>query len=203
MTEEEARDQVRALTGDKVMEQLERFAAMVLKENGRQNLIAPSTEETIWARHILDSAQLLHLFESEGIWLDVGTGGGFPGLVLAIASQRPLVLVEPRRRRSEFLLAAVEELSLRHTQVRSSKVERVTDVTAEVVSARAVASVEKLVSSAIHCSTWNTRWVLPRGSSVMDDLHRARRVWQGEFHAVPSMTDPTSSIIIASNVALR
>ena len=83
--------------------QLERFAAMLVEENARQNLIAASTVSTLWVRHIADSAQLLALDDAgEGLWIDLGSGPGLPGLVVAILSPRPMLLVESRRRRCDF-----------------------------------------------------------------------------------------------------
>src|SRR5690606_38324705 len=83
---------------------LERFAAMLVAENDRQNLIAASTVPALWVRHLADSAQLLALDrDGDGLWLDLGSGPGLPGLVVAILSERPVVLVESRKRRCEFL----------------------------------------------------------------------------------------------------
>src|SRR3546814_7900201 len=97
---------------------LERFAAMLVAENGRQNLIAASTIPTLWVRHIADSAQLLALDrDGDGLWLDLGSGPGLPGLVVAILSERPLMLVESRKRRCEFLRAVAEDLGLHHVEV--------------------------------------------------------------------------------------
>src|SRR3546814_18156060 len=78
---------------------------MLVAENAQQNLVAASTIPTLWTRHIADSAQLLALDarEGEGLWLDLGSGAGLPGLVVAILSDRPVALVESRKRRCEFL----------------------------------------------------------------------------------------------------
>ena len=98
--------------------QLERFAAMLVEENARQNLIAASTVSTLWVRHIADSAQLLALDDAgEGLWIDLGSGPGLPGLVVAILSPRPMLLVESRRRRCDFLRAVTGELDLAHVEV--------------------------------------------------------------------------------------
>jgi 16S rRNA (guanine527-N7)-methyltransferase len=72
----------------------------------QQNLVAPSTLETIWERHILDSAQLLRWTTPGGSWADIGSGAGLPGLVIAILSSNPVTLIEPRRLRAEFLVSS-------------------------------------------------------------------------------------------------
>ncbi len=106
--------------------QLERFAAMLVEENARQNLIAASTVSTLWVRHIADSAQLLALDDAgEGLWIDLGSGPGLPGLVVAILSPRPMLLVESRRRRCDFLRAVTGELDLAHVEVVEAPLERI------------------------------------------------------------------------------
>src|SRR5687768_17459030 len=80
-------------------EKLERFAALLVEENYRQNLIGPGSEGKIWSRHILDGAQLLGLAGGEGGWCDIGSGAGLPGMVIAILGGRPMTLNEPRRLR--------------------------------------------------------------------------------------------------------
>ena len=194
MTEDEAQVWVRERVTAERFNQLETFAGMVIAENVRQNLIAPGTIPEIWARHIVDSLQL-QAFASGERWLDIGSGGGFPGMVLAIAGCRPMMLVEPRRKRAEFLQACVDALGLDHIHVATRKVEQV-EWPADVITARAVASVEKLLLAAGHCATTHTRWLLPRGSGDAADvsalLTRQRRV----FHVEHSVTHPDSMILV-------
>jgi 16S rRNA (guanine527-N7)-methyltransferase len=103
---------------------LERFAAMLVAENEQQNLIAASTIPILWVRHIADSAQLLALDAGgEGLWIDLGSGPGLPGLVVAILSERPMLLVESRKRRCDFLRAVVAELGLAHVEIAEAPLE--------------------------------------------------------------------------------
>ena len=135
MTEDDARAEVVARFSEALTERLARFAALVVAENAAQNLIAPSTIDHIWARHVLDSLQLLAL-APEGHWLDIGTGGGFPGLAIAIASERSVTLVEPRKRRARFLADCVDQLGLAdRVTVVAARIASV-DVEADVISAR-------------------------------------------------------------------
>src|SRR3546814_2021481 len=98
---------------------------MLVAENAQQNLVAASTIPTLWTRHIADSAQLLALDarEGEGLWLDLGSGAGLPGLVVAILSDRPVALVESRKRRCEFLRSVAGALDLGHVEVVEARLE--------------------------------------------------------------------------------
>lgn len=173
---------------------IERFLALVTEENDRQNLIAPSTVATIWNRHALDSAQLVSMAPpSAQSWLDIGSGGGFPGVIVAALTEAHVTMVEPRRRRAEFLAHAVETLGL-DAVVHQSKIEGVEEQF-DVISARAVAAVDKLGTMASHCAHASTRWLLPRGQmdeTTLSTLKRQRRV----FHVEQSLSDPASSILI-------
>jgi len=106
---------------------LERLVAMLVDENGRQNLIARNSVGQIWQRHIADSVQLLRFVSREtGVWLDIGSGAGFPGLVLAaIRPDWPFRLVELRKRRVEWLKACIAELGLNHCAVLGERLERI------------------------------------------------------------------------------
>jgi 16S rRNA (guanine527-N7)-methyltransferase len=205
MIEAEARDWVRDRFGASGEERMEALAALVIAEAQRQNLIAPSTLDTIWARHIVDSAQLLSFaVEAAGQWLDIGTGAGFPGLVVAALTDRLVHLVEPRRRRAEFLQSAVDSLGIDdRVTVVASKVEAVSGAPSAVISARAVASLPDLFASGAHCGTVETLWILPKGRSAREEVATVRRTWHGVFHVEQSITDPDSLIVLAKGVSRR
>lgn len=176
---------------------LERFAAMLLAENAQQNLIAASTIPTLWVRHIADSAQLLALDpDGEGFWVDLGSGPGLPGLVVAILSERPMLLVESRKRRCEFLRAVADELELGHVEVAEAPLERVETRRAGTISARAFAPLDKLIDLSARFSTESTRWLLPKGRNAVKELASLPQVWQRMFHVEQSRTDGESHILI-------
>lgn len=202
MTEEEARAWIADRFGGRGVDRVAAVLNLVIAEAAKQNLIAPSTVAQIWNRHAADSAQLVALGRPEGVWLDIGTGGGFPGLVVAALREAPMVLVEPRRRRAEFLADAAAKLRFDHVCVEATRVESVA-VPAAVISARAVAPVEKLLAAAQPCAMPHTRWLLPRGQLDVRDLDEFRRDWHGMFHVEQSVTDPLSSILIAEGVRRR
>jgi 16S rRNA (guanine527-N7)-methyltransferase len=182
---------------------LERFVALLLDEAGRQNLIADSTKGHVWSRHIVDSAQLITLAdEPNGRWIDLGSGAGLPGLVVAILRDAPMVLVESRRKRAEFLQETVEALGLSvRVTVEARRVESLPSGTAaRVISARAFAPLDRLLEVANSLSRSGTVWVLPKGRSVQSELELISPTWQGVFHVEQSVTDPDSAIIVARNV---
>jgi 16S rRNA (guanine527-N7)-methyltransferase len=154
-------------------------------------------------RHIIDSAQLLaHSPSASSSWLDLGTGAGFPGLIVAALHPGPVTLVESRKLRVDFLHRAAEVLGV-SPRIVPSRVERLPDEAFDVISARAFASSEQTLSLAHRFSTGKTRWILPKGASAQSELEAARASWHGEFRLVPSLTDPGASIIIAEGVRPR
>jgi 16S rRNA (guanine527-N7)-methyltransferase len=203
-TEEEARAYVAGLTDDAGMARLEQFAALVLEENSRQNLIAKATEPHIWQRHIADSAQLTQNVPREtfganagGVWLDLGSGPGFPGLVIAaLHPNMPLVLVESRARRIEFLQRAIDVLALPKCRVEGQRLERVPPFAARAISARAFAPLPKLLELSAPFSTRATVYVLPKGRSAAQELEGLKPSIRAMFHVKHSLTDPEAGIIV-------
>ena len=203
-TEEEARTYVAGLTDAAGMARLERFAELVLEENQRQNLIAKATEPHMWQRHIADSAQLLANVSREtlgpnagGPWLDLGSGPGFPGLVIAaLCPNMPVVLVESRARRVEFLNTAIAALNLAKCRVDGQRLERVTPFAARAISARAFAPLPKLVELSAPFSTRQTAYVLPKGRSAAQELETLKPSIRAMFHVKHSLTDPDAGIIV-------
>jgi len=183
-------------------EKLEAFAALLREENARQNLISASTLDHLWDRHILDSAQLVRFEPRAGAsWADIGSGAGLPGIVVTCLVSGPVTLIEPRRLRAEFLHRVVESLNL-NASVIATKVERA-EGQLDVITARAVADLSKLLEISAHLSTTNTVWALPKGRRAHEELSEAQRAWQGVFHVEQSVTDPDSQIVVATGVRSR
>jgi len=204
MTEDEAKAWVAERFGDDATERLSAFLDMVVAEAPHQNLIAPSTIEAIWARHAVDSLQLVGIGgNAPSDWIDIGTGGGFPGLAIALVSPGRMVLVEPRRRRADFLSLCIARLGIGdRVTVEARKIESVKG-TAQIISARAVASLQNLLRAASHCATTDTRWLLPRGRLDQDELAALREQWRFMFHVEQSATSPESSIVVLDKVSAR
>lgn len=180
--------------------QLDRFVALLVAENAEQNLIAASTIPTMWVRHIADSAQLLTLDrrDGEGLWIDLGSGPGLPGLVVAILSSRPMLLVESRKRRCDFLRTVLGELGLGHVEVAEAPLERVATRPAATISARAFAPLDRLLALSARFSTESTHWLLPKGRNAVKELALLPQPWQRMFHVEQSRTDAESQILVGT-----
>ena len=181
------------------IEKLERYAALIREENERQNLVSRSTLDALWDRHIVDSAQLSRF--GSGAWLDIGSGAGLPGLVVACLVPGPVTLVEPRRLRAEFLQRAAAELDL-VVAVHLAKVESMRG-RFDSITARAVAPADKLLRLSTHLAHSGTIWILPKGKSAQSELAEVQRNWQCEARVEPSITDPESAILLLSKVKAR
>jgi 16S rRNA (guanine527-N7)-methyltransferase len=179
---------------------LERLAAMVVEENARQNLIAKASEGTLWLRHFADSAQLLRpVPRGTAPWLDLGTGAGFPGLV--IAAMRPeleVVLVESRKKRVDWLVRAAAELGLSRCRVEGRRLEHVESFAAGSISARAFAPLAKLFALSARFSTQDTLWLLPKGRSAVQEVASLPAEAANMFHVEHSVTDSEAGIVIGT-----
>ena len=195
-------ESLRANVSRETLQRLERFTELLLEANKRQNLIAPNSVQEIWTRHIQDGAQLVGLADIGGSWCDIGSGPGLPGMVIAIITDQPTTLNEPRKLRADFLRRAVAELGLAKVTIAECKVERLTG-TFDFITARAVARLDKLFEMACHLAHSETKWVLPKGESAQSELDEARKAWQGSFRLVPSLTHPASAIVVAQHVKRR
>lgn len=181
------------------MEKLEAYQTLLRAESQRQNLIASSTLGHLWARHILDSAQLVRFEPHPGAsWVDIGSGAGLPGIVIACIVDGPVTLIEPRRLRADFLHRVCDALRLRASVI-TGKAERATG-SHDVITARAVASLSHVFEISAHLSTGNTIWALPKGRSARAELAEARLSWQGVFHVKQSLTDIDSFIVVGTGV---
>lgn len=183
-------------------ERLIAYAALLKDENDRQNLVSATTLDKVWERHILDSAQLVRFEPGAGAsWIDIGSGAGLPGIVIACLVEGPVTLVEPRRLRADFLHKAAESLHLRAVIV-CAKAERVAGHY-DVITARAVANLSDLLKLSAHLSTRNTVWALPRGRNGPAELADAKHAWQGGFHVERSVTDADSWIVVGTGVRAK
>jgi 16S rRNA (guanine527-N7)-methyltransferase len=183
-------------------EKIEAYVALLKDEAGRHNLVSQATLDDVWDRHILDSAQLVRFEPRPGpSWADIGAGAGLPGIVIACLVSGPVTLIEPRRLRADFLHKVIRSLDL-SAEVLAIKAERV-EGRFDVLTARAVAPLDKLLKISLHLSTRNCVWVLPRGRNAERELAEARRAWQGMFHVERSVTDADSWIVVATGVKAK
>ncbi len=179
---------------------LDRFVHFLADENKQQNLVAETSLGSVWARHIVDSAQLFRLGKGPSRWLDLGSGAGFPGLVIA-ALGASVTLVEERRLRVDFLARAAALLDVSdRVEIVRGRVETFETAPFATISARAFAPLDRLFGVAAHLAAPETRWVLPKGRNAKSELEAAQASWQGEFRLEPSVTDPEAMIVVAERV---
>ena len=197
-TESEAREFVSDLCSGESMMRLDQLVGELIDENSRQNLVAKSSLEQIWLRHIADSAQLLRwISEPCGNWMDLGAGAGFPGLVVAaMRPQQVVILVESRKRRIEWLQRIALDLGLNNCRIEGRRLEQVEDLEAGVISARAFAPLDRLLRLSARFSTSATLWVLPKGRSAEQEVQELPRRYRRMFHVEQSLTDAGAGIIV-------
>ncbi len=205
MTEAKARDSLTNEIGvpRETMAQLEHLVALILAANRQQNLISDTSASAIWQRHILDSAQLAQFAVQRGLLLDLGSGAGLPGLVLAILRPQPVVLVESRKLRIAFLNTAIAALGLSNARVHGGLVEKMPQLAASVITARAFAPLPKIFALAHRFTIDDTLWVLPKGRRADEEIDAAKAQWSGMFHVEQSLSDAEAGIVIAQNVSPR
>ncbi|WP_148923085.1 16S rRNA (guanine(527)-N(7))-methyltransferase RsmG [Oceanicella actignis] len=182
------------------LERLDLFEQLLGRWNRAINLVGPSTLDSIWERHFADSAQLW-LLRPEVItsWLDLGSGGGFPGLVIAAiaAELNPtlqVTLVESDSRKCAFLLAAAREMSV-NTTVLNKRIESIPAGPHEVISARALAPLSKLLDMTERFAPFSPRLLFPKGANALSELTEARKSWNIDARLMPSRVDPRGQIL--------
>ena len=184
---------------------LRQFVGLVEKWTTRINLVSAKSLSDIWSRHVLDSAQLYRLApDKTQHWVDLGSGAGFPGVVISILAQdriRPLrmTLVESDQRKAAFLRSAARDLGI-GLQILTSRIEQTPGLNADVLSARALGALPVLLSYADRHLSKSGTALFPKGRSAPDEIVAAKADWR--FHVVshPSMTDPDAQILQVENV---
>ncbi len=186
------------------LHQLEAYAALLCKWNQRINLIGRTTESELWDRHIWDSYQLLELLPATVSTLaDFGSGGGLPGLVLAIARPGLVVtLVERDQRKAAFLTQTVMTLALPNVSVRATPIETI-DQRYDVITARALASLTELCSLSYPRLLATGFCLFPKGANFATELAEAKTMWDFAHHEIPSKTHDVAQIISLSQLTPR
>ncbi|MCO4847685.1 MAG: 16S rRNA (guanine(527)-N(7))-methyltransferase RsmG [Yoonia sp.] len=188
------------------IDRLSAFEDIVLKWNPKINLIAKSTVDDVWIRHIKDSAQLFQYAPANvSRWLDIGSGGGFPGIVVAVMSvglghQTEFTFIESDQRKATFLRAAARELGLKIT-VLAERVEETDAQRAGVITARALKSVSELMPMLDRHLAADGIAILPKGRTFADEIPAARENWRFDMTAHASITDADARILILKDIA--
>jgi len=199
-------DRARALAltpvSRETLHRLDRFVATLLAWQRRMNLVASSTEATLWTRHVADSLQLLALAPDARIWVDLGSGGGFPGVVIACALAgipgAHVHLVESSGKKAAFLHEAVQAIGVPAT-VHATRIEdfvKKAPDSIDVITARAVAPMPKLLALAYPLLKTGMLGLFPKGRDVARELTEAAKCWKIQASLSPSRTDPKAQIVI-------
>lgn len=186
-------------------EKLELLERELRRWQGIKNLVGPATIDQIWERHIVDSLQLLDLAPDAKTWIDIGSGAGFPGLVLAIAgAERGLKvhLVESNSRKCAFL-RQIARLTGSAVTIHEARLETVIlrfVGKADVVSARALAALDQLLDWTAPLLKARTIGLFPKGRDVETELTEARKKWTFEAETLPSSTDSSARILRITSI---
>ena len=205
MTEEEARAVLAARVSRETLDRLELYAELLRKWQKTINLVANSTLPELWSRHILDSAQLMEAVPASARkWLDLGSGGGFPGLVCATiaAETQPdlrLTLVEADLRKAAFLRETARQLGI-VVSVASRRIEDMPKQNADVVSARALAPLPALCGYAHSHLAPGGVALFQKGARHTEELELARQYWHMDVQIIPSITDADAVILRIENL---
>jgi 16S rRNA (guanine527-N7)-methyltransferase len=183
------------------VDRLDTFVNALRRWQDVQNLVAPSTLPHIWTRHVLDSAQLLPLTGESAQIVDLGSGAGFPGLVLAILlmerSARVVHLVESNQRKAAFL-REIARLTGAPALVHPRRIEAFmadTAFTGGVITARALAPLPQLLALSERLLKTGARGIFPKGREAAQELTDSQQSWRIDAELVPSVTDPDASIV--------
>ena len=191
--------------GPECREKLRLYQALVEKWNPHINLVARSTLADFQARHVADSAFLmLHAPENPGIWADFGAGGGLPGLVAATIAeargwQTRFILVESDARKATFLREAARQMGLA-VDVRAERVEALSPLGANVVSARALAALDVLCGLALRHLAPDGLCLFPKGETFAEEVAAARKSWQFDLEAVANPGHKGSALLVLRNL---
>ena len=186
-------------------EKLEAFAALVEKWTPKINLISRPSVANLWERHIVDSVQLFKLAPEQGRWVDIGSGGGFPGVVIAILSAEQnanprVTMVESDHRKCAFLRTAVRELGLSSVVI-SDRVENIPHLRAKIISARALADLNTLLGFAnLHLAPDGVA-LFPKGERWRKEHEDAQRLWSYSCEPIKSGTNPSAAVLKIKDIA--
>ncbi|MCA3445869.1 MAG: 16S rRNA (guanine(527)-N(7))-methyltransferase RsmG [Rhodobacter sp.] len=185
---------------DLAAERLRIFVALLGKWNSVINLVSPASLADVWTRHVEDSAQLLGLVPPyRKLWVDLGAGAGFPGVVIALMTADTtdavdMVLIESDQRKAAFLTTVSRETSVPMV-IHAERIELVVPQQADIVSARALAPLSRLCAFADRHMAAGGMALFPKGGQYCAEVAEARKVWAFDLESHGSKTDPTGAVL--------
>lgn len=186
-------------------ERFEIFAQLLTKWNPVINLVSRTTLDDLWTRHFVDSIQIFDCVEAVNSWVDMGTGGGFPGAVVAILAKEKkpelaVSLVESDQRKATFLRTVMRETGVKAT-VLAKRIEAVDPLDASVLSARALADLGQLLGFAERHLNENGTALFQKGATWEKEVEAARAGWHFDLEKITSVTEPEAAILKIRNIA--
>jgi len=183
-----------------IISRLQSFADLLAHWNTRINLISRHDLADLWQRHIADSLQLIPFMPDElSSAIDLGSGAGFPGLVLAIATGIPFTLIETDQRKAAFLSEAAR-LTNAPVRIRNARIEDVTSPRTRLLTARALAPLPTLLTFADTFLAPDGIALFPKGKNLEPELTQASRQWHMRLDRLPSRTNPEASVLRVSEI---
>ncbi|MEM7545046.1 MAG: 16S rRNA (guanine(527)-N(7))-methyltransferase RsmG [Pseudomonadota bacterium] len=197
-----AQYQALTATGDvsrETCERLQIYADQLTTWNRKINLVSPSTIPDLWTRHICDSVQLAALAKTPRTWIDLGSGAGLPGLLVAAVLQErnpgfQMTCVESDRRKAIFMIETNRKMGL-DVNIVNKRIEALDETRYDVVSARALTDLSRLLNYADRLCAPDGICLFPKGSKANAELTTARSAWHMEAEKIPSLTDHTACIL--------
>lgn len=181
---------------------LEKYVDLLKKYQTKFNLIGKSTISNIWERHIIDSAQIYKLLPKEknnSFLIDVGTGAGFPGLILAIMGRKDVCLCEKSFRKAAFL-KEVKDICNIKTSVINKRIEDIRKKNCGVIVSRAFSPLMKLVMSTMHLISKDTVLILHKGKRHKEEIEEAKKKFSFTFNLYDSITNQEARILRITNI---
>ena len=189
------------------LERLQTYVELLKSWNRKINLVSQASLGDVWSRHILDSAQLIQFLPQKDVhWVDMGSGGGLPGLVMAILLKElsptaHVTMIESDQRKAVFLRACIRETQV-NARVIDQRIEQAPPQAGDVVSARALASVNTLLPHTLRHLAPNGFALFLKGRSAPEEIEEARKFWRFSLEVSSSITDPEAHIIKLSDIEL-
>ena len=184
---------------------LEKYVKQTINYSNKFNLIGKSTIIDIWDRHILDSAQIFELLPDNKkgeIILDVGSGAGFPGMVLAIMGKKNVMLCEKSEKKVSFLRKILSDYSI-NAKIYAGRVELLNEKNIKIIVARAFAPLKKLISSIFHLIRKDTVLILHKGKKYKIEIEEALKIYSFSYDCKSSVSNKEGRLIIIQNIIKR
>jgi 16S rRNA (guanine527-N7)-methyltransferase len=203
-TEPDLPEKLAAIVPHGTLDRLSDLSRLVKLWNPRINLVSKATIDDLWHRHIIDSLQILPEGEGSVHWCDLGSGGGFPGLVIAAARpEMKMTLVESDQRKAAFLLVAMGELGLAQLSVETKRIEALAPQGADVISARALAPLADLLGLVHRHMAPQGKAVLLKGRAAAQEIADANRHWDFRLEQRSSITDADATVLVVTSLTRR